>query len=271
MIQKQDVIDFFDRLAENWDAELIRSDTVIGKILDNAGVKAGIDVLDVACGTGVLFPDYLSRNVHSVTGIDISPEMAKRAAEKFPGSPITVLCGDVEETAFDRQFDVVMVYNAFPHFPDPEKLIASLAKHTKTGGRLSVAHGMSREKIDNHHSGSASKVSNGLMHEDQLKELFEPYFAVDVVISDTTMYQVSGVRRTEQETEALLRTRTPVSVASAQTKALLRYMTEHNEHHASELEGLLKDLPKDAAARLNHAITIFQTANAELRAVLESL
>lgn len=271
MIQKQDVIDFFDRRAENWDAELIRSDTVIGRILDNAGVQAGMDVLDVACGTGVLFPDYLSRRVNTVTGIDISPEMAKRAAEKYPGSPIRVLCGDVEETEFDRQFDVVMVYNAFPHFPDPAKLISALAKLTKTGGRLSIAHGMSREKIDNHHSGSASRVSNGLMHEEQLKALFEPYFAVDVVISDENMYQVSGVRRTEAETEALRKAQTPVSTASAQTKALLRYMTEHNEHHAAELEGLLGNLPKEAAAQLAHAISTFQTANAELRAVLENL
>lgn len=33
-------------------------------------------LLDVACGTGVLFPDYLARGA-SVTGIDISPEMAR--------------------------------------------------------------------------------------------------------------------------------------------------------------------------------------------------
>ena len=57
-MNKQDVIEFFDRLAPGWDAGLIRSDSVIAEILDNAGVKAGVDVLDVACGTGVLFPDY---------------------------------------------------------------------------------------------------------------------------------------------------------------------------------------------------------------------
>ena len=55
---------------------MIRSAAIIGKILDGAGVAAGKDVLDVACGTGVLFPDYLQRQVGSLTAIDISPEMA---------------------------------------------------------------------------------------------------------------------------------------------------------------------------------------------------
>lgn len=53
MIDKADVIEFFDRCAPSWDAELIRSDRKINIILDNAGVGEGSRVLDVACGTGV--------------------------------------------------------------------------------------------------------------------------------------------------------------------------------------------------------------------------
>ena len=84
-MEKQDIIEFFDRCAPTWDAEMIKSDVKIGKILDNAEVGAGMDILDVACGTGVMFPYYLERNVASVTGIDISPEMAKIATQKFAG------------------------------------------------------------------------------------------------------------------------------------------------------------------------------------------
>lgn len=196
MINKSEVIEFFDRLAPNWDADMIRHDNVIDLILDNAGVKSGVRVLDVACGTGVLFPDYLKRGVQSVTGIDISPKMVKIAAEKYPNEPIQVVCGDVEEVAFESEFDVVMVYNAFPHFPNPERLLKALASLVKDGGRVSIAHGMSRSQIDGHHNDAASKVSNGLMHENELKKLFEPYFDVDVVISNDKMYQVSGVKRT---------------------------------------------------------------------------
>jgi demethylmenaquinone methyltransferase/2-methoxy-6-polyprenyl-1,4-benzoquinol methylase len=191
-MNKQDIIAFFDRLAPQWDADMIRSDEIIGKILDGAEIAAGDHVLDVACGTGVLFPDYASRKVASVTGIDISPEMARIAQEKFPWA--AVICGDVEKAPLGM-FDRIMVYNAFPHFPNPEKLIAVLSAHLKPSGTLTVAHGMSRAAIDRHHKGSASKVSMGLMHEDQLEKIFCKHLSVTVKISDETMYQVTGKKK----------------------------------------------------------------------------
>ena len=192
-MEQQDVIRFFDRCAPSWDVGLVRNEAVISAILDNAGVQAGTDVLDVACGTGVLFPDYLKRGVASLTAIDISPEMVKLARQKYP--KVCVLCGDVEQTVFDQCFDVIMIYNAFPHFPDPARLIGRLARWVKPGGRLSVAHGMSREMLNHHHSGTASRVSVDLLAENELAALFAPYCDVDTVISDERMYQVVGRKR----------------------------------------------------------------------------
>ena len=192
-MEQQDVIRFFDRCAPSWDVGLVRNEAVISAILDNAGVQACTDVLDVACGTGVLFPDYLKRGVASLTAIDISPEMVKLARQKYP--KVCVLCGDVEQTVFDQCFDVIMIYNAFPHFPDPARLIGCLARWVKPGGRLSVAHGMSREKLLQHHAGTASRVSVDLLEENELATLFAPYFDVDTVISDERMYQVAGRKR----------------------------------------------------------------------------
>ncbi len=195
-MNKKDVIEFFDRCAPWWDGEQVTSDEIIGCILDHVQMKDGMDVLDVACGTGVMIPYYLRRNVASVVGIDISPEMAKIASEKFAAEEkVQIICGDVEETAFDRKFDVIVVYNAFPHFPEPQKLIARLSTLLKDGGRMTIAHGASREEIDSCHEGPASKVSNGLMSAEDLKTLFEPYFEVETMISDDRMYQVSGVKR----------------------------------------------------------------------------
>ena len=168
MIETKEVIEFFDRLAPGWDAEMIRSDEVIRTILDNAGVTAGKDVLDVACGTGVLIPDYLERKVASVTGIDISPKMAEIARSKFPQESVTILCGDVATAAFDRLFDCIVVYNAFPHFPDPERLIRTLAGLLTPGGALT------------------------LMPAEDLAAIFETVLNVTVIRSDERMYQVVG-------------------------------------------------------------------------------
>ena len=59
MFSAEEVIRFFDRLAPDWDNSIVRNDDVITAILDNAKVTEGKDVLDVACGTGVLIPYYL--------------------------------------------------------------------------------------------------------------------------------------------------------------------------------------------------------------------
>lgn len=198
-MNKHDVIAFFDRLAPQWDADMIKSDAIINTILDNANVRAGARVLDVACGTGVMIPYYLQRSVASVTAIDISPEMAKIAEEKFPQKNVEVICGDVETAQFPEYFDCIVIYNAFPHFPEPEQLIRRLSSLLKPGGTLTVAHGMSRAHIDAHHQGSASRVSIGLMHEDALAAIFRKYLHLTTKLSTDTMYQISGTKPKEKE------------------------------------------------------------------------
>ena len=194
MIDPKEVQQFFDRLAPGWDADMVRNDALIRLILDGAGVCPGKSILDVACGTGVLIPDYLERGASSVTAVDLSPEMVKIAREKFPQENVSVLCGDASDTDFGRSFDCIVIYNAFPHFADPEKLISHLAGFLNPGGTLTVAHGASRETIDAHHGGSARRVSNGLMTAEELAALFGKYLTVSVVISDDKMYQVTGVK-----------------------------------------------------------------------------
>ena len=56
-----------------------------------------------------------------------------------------------------------------------------------------------------------------------------------------------------------------------ETKALLSYMIHHNEHHAEELADLLDALPKHAQKKLRLAIGTFESANVELREVLDCL
>ena len=122
------------------------------------------------------------------------PEMIRIAKEKYQQKNVHFLCGDIEECNVGSAFDSVVVYNAFPHFPDSARLIARLSGLLKGGGTLTVAHGMSREKIDAHHHGSAGKVSNGLMEAEKLAEVFAKTLQPTVVLSNEMMYQVAGKR-----------------------------------------------------------------------------
>ena len=270
-MEKKDIIAFFDRCAPTWDAEMIKSDAIIGKIMDHAEIYENMDVLDVACGTGVLFDHYLSRGVRSVTGIDISPEMAKIAAEKYSGeSRIQIICGDVEEYPFDRKFDRIVVYNAFPHFPDPAGLIRILAGLLKEGGRLTVAHGASRETIDGHHSGAASKVSMGLMPAEQLSRIFRNHLCVEVMVSNSRMYQVSGVKA-PSHTHSTGET----ADVSEELLAMMNYLVSHNDAHIREVTNLARELMESgnesACLEILDAAADFETANGKLAAVLNKL
>lgn len=194
-MNKHDVTEFFDRLAPNWDADMVRDENIIKTILDNAGIEEGVTVLDVACGTGVLIPDYLIRNVAHVTGVDISEKMIKIAKEKFQDPRVTLICADAETTQFESLFDCCVVYNAFPHFPNPYSLTRSLAANIKVGGKITIAHGSSREHIDHRHMEHASAVSLKLMSDYDLATLLTPYFDVNVIISDDRMQQIVGVKK----------------------------------------------------------------------------
>ena len=290
-MEKKDIAEFFDHCAPWWDADMIRNEVIITTILDNCGIDCGMDVLDVACGTGVLFPDYLKRGVESVTGIDISPEMAKIAASKFP--EVQVICGDVEETKFDKQFDAVMVYNAFPHFPEPARLIEALARVVKPGGRLSIAHSMSRAQLRQHHSGKASKVSIDLIHEKELAALFAPFFDVDVIISNDRMYQVAGTRREGEihshgghahvhahgdfhdHSHNGGHQHCDEDTPMEELLALMKYMVSHNDAHAQEMAELaskIRDAGKvHAYKRIMDAVADFDILNAKFDSVLKEL
>lgn len=190
---KEAVIEFFDRLAPTWDDELEADPDKISFILDKAGVGPGARVLDVACGTGVLFPYYAQRGAAQVTAVDISPKMAEIAAGKTADDPrFQVICGDIEALEPTGDFDCCVVYNAFPHFPEPERLIGKLAAWLKPGGRLTVAHGMGLHALEHHHAGHAARVSRKMLPAPELAGLFPARFRVDTVLSDEGKYVVSG-------------------------------------------------------------------------------
>lgn len=223
-MSQEKIIHFFNKCAPYWDEWAIRKEDILAKLLDNAKITAGIDVLDIACGTGFLFSDYIKRNVHSVTAIDLSPEMVRIAREKniklhdniqqtpqfksspyvkttddtlckTPLCPIKIICGDAQTYQFDQQFDVAMIFNAFPHFMEPEKIIIATAKNLKYGGRIAISHDIGRQELDHHHQKKASEISIPLLHQDDLVKLMSPYFDIDIVIANSDMFQVSGTKK----------------------------------------------------------------------------
>jgi len=193
-MKNNDIIAFFDRWASDWDADMIRDDRKIGFILDAAHVVPCARVLDVACGTGVLFGDYLARQAAHVTAVDISPEMARIASSKAEGTCIRVLCGDAQTLDLSGPFDCCVIYNAFPHFTNPEALIARMAALLRAGGTLCIAHGMSLDALHKHHE-RARSVSREMFTAEALSAMMAPYFDIETAVSDDEKFVVAGKKR----------------------------------------------------------------------------
>ena len=154
---------------------------------------------------------------------------------------------------------------------------------------------MSREAIDNHHSGEASKISNGLMSAESLKRIFDAHFTVEVVISNDHMYQVSGVKRdvlahshagythshgdlTHCHTHADIgHDHLPNANATPleELLAMMKYLVSHNDAHAQEVAELASQLmvagKNTAYDEIMDAVSDFDMVNAKLAAVLAKL
>lgn len=101
-----------------------------------ASLKANEDVLDVACGTGVL-SIAAGRLAGSVTGLDLNPGMLAVAADKAP--EIEWHQGAAESLPFnDKSFDVVMSQFGLMLFDAPETAVGEMWRVLRPGGRLYV-------------------------------------------------------------------------------------------------------------------------------------
>lgn len=192
-INTEDVRKYFDSAAACWDSRRAAQGNILLDILDKADIGRGCQILDVACGTGVLFPYYLERQPARITGVDLSPEMIHVAAKKYQDPRIELLAGDIERLELGF-YTRIVILDALPHFPDPQRLLAALSDHLVAGGRLTIAHDQARHVIDSQHLRAARAVSNGLPPAAETAAWLAHYAAVDTVIDGEDRYIVSGIR-----------------------------------------------------------------------------
>ena len=158
----EEVRAFFDSVSDKWDGWSKDDLSVIRKLFQPIQIQKGDLVLDVACGTGVVTGLLHELSQAPVTGIDISPKMIDIAKRKYQGQDeIHFICEDFLQFEGGR-FDVIVIYNAYPHFLDPEQLCSALKKHLNPGGKFAIVHSLSREKLRSHHDPLGPRISRNL-------------------------------------------------------------------------------------------------------------
>jgi ubiquinone/menaquinone biosynthesis C-methylase UbiE len=110
-------------------------------LIDMARISPEDDVLDVACGPG-LVACPLAEIARHVTGIDLTPAMIEQAKVMQQGDGLTNLTwhvGDVLRLPFaDASFSLVFTRYSFHHLLDPKSVLAEMVRVCSPGGRVVV-------------------------------------------------------------------------------------------------------------------------------------
>jgi SAM-dependent methyltransferase len=111
------------------------------KLVRFAGLGVGQQVLDVACGTGVVAVTA-ARAGAQVTGLDLTPELLQRAREnaELAGVEIKWYEGDVEQLPFpDSSFELVLSQFGHMFAPKPDVAIAEMLRVLRSGGTIAFS------------------------------------------------------------------------------------------------------------------------------------
>jgi demethylmenaquinone methyltransferase/2-methoxy-6-polyprenyl-1,4-benzoquinol methylase len=151
-MDKLKIADFFDGLAKTWDDnEQPRVFAIIEQIIGKINILSGESVLDVGCGTGILYP-YIKKRGAAALHIDLSAGMLEKFKEKYPAA--RVMRADFETVNLSpSSFDKIIACNVFPHFADKRMVFAQSYKFLKPGGALFIVHSMIRDELKKIHSG----------------------------------------------------------------------------------------------------------------------
>lgn len=189
-------IDRFNNMAKEWNKNIPRQSYEIAcNLIEKFNIGKDHKVLDVACGTGILYSILKNKELLSYTAVDISDKMVKEFVDNHPEAH--VVQGDFEsEMTFEDTFDYVIIYNSIPHFNDLDAIFKNAYNNLKSGGKFIIAHSRTREGLKQHHKdiGYISDKKNPIPVDTVLSEVSYRYGFKNVSIEDKNYFCFSCER-----------------------------------------------------------------------------
>lgn len=107
------------------------------KAIDSLQIKTGEQILEIGVGTGLNLPYYPAGCM--VTGIDISEEMLKMAAQKKVPANVKLIPADAKKLSFpDYSFDKALMTYMLRVSPQPQQVLQEVSRVVKKGGLLCI-------------------------------------------------------------------------------------------------------------------------------------
>ena len=178
---------FFNDISDNWTNE-DDNISLIRELIKLSPINEGDDVLDVGCGKGIITPYLYEVTKSKVVAIDIADKMIEGALSKYQGNPnYEFICDDFISHSFKKQFDVIVVYNAYPHFLDVAAFNNKARSILKKSGYLVIMHGLGRELLARHHK-NVMDISRLIDSPNKESELFKDDFKLVKSLDEEDRY-----------------------------------------------------------------------------------
>jgi ubiquinone/menaquinone biosynthesis C-methylase UbiE len=169
----------------------------------------GKDILDLACGTGY-WTQIMSRTARFIAAADISAEMLREARNKEYDAPTAFVMADLYSLPFQTaSFDMITLGFWFSHQPKQEYdlFFRQLAQPLKDDGFIwmidnnplaegSQLNSVRTDVYGNNYkrrhlqSGEEYVILKNYFSEDQLREIFAPYFTVRRLVFRTYYWSI---------------------------------------------------------------------------------
>jgi ubiquinone/menaquinone biosynthesis C-methylase UbiE len=129
-------IHFKNRAAKyNHSSNWVEDQALIRRIFELSGAGPDSQVLDLATGTGLIAKQFYGK-VQKITGLDISPEMARHAE----GCMDEIIFAPVEQMPFpDNSFDAIVCRQGL-QFAQLDRAIPEIHRVLKPGGTVVLCH-----------------------------------------------------------------------------------------------------------------------------------
>lgn len=181
---------FFNGMAENWDSKEVRDRKwLLDFIREYVPIEEGMKVLDLGCGTGIISSIINELSKSKVVALDVSDEMIEIAKGKHQDEMIEFYSEDFYQT--DKfGFDMVLCFNAYPHFVDIVRFKKQVMKVLNSNGYFVVLHSLSREELCECHKGLSQEISRSLKSVEEEAMIYNTEFDIVEMIDNDEMFMM---------------------------------------------------------------------------------
>ncbi len=194
MEKNKETKEFFDARASSWDERSKSNLNNLKEMILSSGLKENEEVLDVACGTGIITGILSSITKTKVIGLDLSSEMIKIATYKYNDNSNIEFINEDFLSFKDSLKDAIYIFNAYPHFQDILALKEAIFRNLKQGGRFVIFSDLSLERLKIHHK-NCMHVSREIKSLKDDFSFYEDKFNIIKNEDDEYHYLVIGIKK----------------------------------------------------------------------------